>query len=494
MATAIRDQDAAAVLEHKIATANASFRLGSHKTALAAESFERIVTLTEVFLDAAAALLAVVISERLQLSWALPLRNNARGWLLGLMVAIVAVFMLEKAGAYRRGTSLLRVKETERALRVVTQLWTVAGALFIYSHDFAALGSVTITALLLAILLVSEKHLVHIAVRSLHASGKGVRRAVILGAGYTGRRVFGAIVRSPKLGLDPVLMVDHDPRLEGQRIYAPSYWRERSLAVTSGPITAELLRRERAGAVIIAIPSIDNQKLSSIVEEATRAGARTAFVPNRSTFAGTWIEHADIDGLLISSIGQPSEHPIYACIKRVFDLFFAATILLVTCPLWLVFVLAIRIESRGPAIFVQRRVGKNGKVFHLYKFRSMYTDAPTYCYSPKDQRDSRITRVGRFLRRTSLDELPQLLNVIKGEMSLVGPRPEMPFIVAEYETRHWQRLRVKPGITGLWQLSADRAFLIHENLDYDLYYIRNRGFFMDLAILMHTFFFAMRGI
>lgn len=94
----------------------------------------------------------------------------------------------------------------------------------------------------------------------------------------------------------------------------------------------------------------------------------------------------------------------------------------------------------------------------------------------------------------SLDELPQLLNAIKGEMSLVGPRPEMPFIVAEYKTRHWQRLRVKPGITGLWQLSADRAFLIHENLDYDLYYMRNRGFFMDIAILLHTFFFAMRGI
>jgi lipopolysaccharide/colanic/teichoic acid biosynthesis glycosyltransferase len=102
--------------------------------------------------------------------------------------------------------------------------------------------------------------------------------------------------------------------------------------------------------------------------------------------------------------------------------------------------------------------------------------------------------VGRWLRRTSLDELPQLINVLKGDMSLVGPRPEMPFIVARYNANHRQRLSVVPGLTGLWQLSADRAFLIHENIQYDLYYIRHRCFFMDLAIVLHTVLFAMKGI
>jgi lipopolysaccharide/colanic/teichoic acid biosynthesis glycosyltransferase len=124
----------------------------------------------------------------------------------------------------------------------------------------------------------------------------------------------------------------------------------------------------------------------------------------------------------------------------------------------------------------------------------MLVDAPAYSYSPKESQDPRITRIGRYLRKSSLDELPQLFNVIKGEMSLVGPRPEMPFIVEQYGPREEQRLDVVPGITGLWQLSADRAFLIHENLQYDLYYIRNRGFFMDLAILLHTAVFAMRGV
>jgi lipopolysaccharide/colanic/teichoic acid biosynthesis glycosyltransferase len=124
----------------------------------------------------------------------------------------------------------------------------------------------------------------------------------------------------------------------------------------------------------------------------------------------------------------------------------------------------------------------------------MYLEAPKYGFHPKNSDDPRVTRVGRWLRRTSLDELPQLINVLKGDMSLVGPRPEMPFIVERYNANHRQRLQVIPGLTGLWQLSADRAFLIHENIQYDLYYIRHRNFFMDLAILLHTAVFAMKGI
>ncbi|MGB6193031.1 MAG: sugar transferase, partial [Terracidiphilus sp.] len=123
----------------------------------------------------------------------------------------------------------------------------------------------------------------------------------------------------------------------------------------------------------------------------------------------------------------------------------------------------------------------------------MYNGTPRYELSPTTPLDPRITRIGRFLRRSSLDELPQLINVFLGNMSLVGPRPEMPFIVQVYTSEQRQRLQVSPGITGLWQLSADRAFPIHENIEYDLYYIRNRGFFIDIAVLIHTLLFAMRG-
>jgi lipopolysaccharide/colanic/teichoic acid biosynthesis glycosyltransferase len=154
----------------------------------------------------------------------------------------------------------------------------------------------------------------------------------------------------------------------------------------------------------------------------------------------------------------------------------------------------IKLDSKGSALFRQERVGLNGRRFHMFKFRTMYANASAYAFSPKESDDCRITRLGRILRRTSLDELPQLLNVLLGNMSLVGPRPEMPFIVDTYTERHSQRLRVQPGITGLWQLSGDRNYLIHENIEYDLYYIKHRNFFMDLAILWHTTIFAMRGI
>jgi lipopolysaccharide/colanic/teichoic acid biosynthesis glycosyltransferase len=123
----------------------------------------------------------------------------------------------------------------------------------------------------------------------------------------------------------------------------------------------------------------------------------------------------------------------------------------------------------------------------------MSSRARKYECSPKISNDPRITRIGRLLRLTGLDELPQLMNVFLGQMSLVGPRPEMPFIVRRYSDYQRQRLQVTPGITGLWQLSQDRAFPIHENLHHDLSYIRNRTLCMDLAILIHTLFFSMRG-
>jgi lipopolysaccharide/colanic/teichoic acid biosynthesis glycosyltransferase len=219
-----------------------------------------------------------------------------------------------------------------------------------------------------------------------------------------------------------------------------------------------------------------------------------AFVPNQSSESGLWTEYANIDGTMFNLVGQPTKNWRYDFSKRVFDLFASLGLILVLLPISLAICLMVKLDSHGPIFFKQQRVGRDGKIFWLYKFRSMHVDAPKYTFSPTDSRDTRITRAGRFLRKTSMDELPQLINVAKGEMSLVGPRPEMPFIVAKYNAQQRLRLSVLPGLTGLWQLSADRAFLIHENIQYDLYYIRNRSLFMDVAILLHTAFFAMNGV
>lgn len=409
-------------------------------------------------------------------------------------VAAFYVLLLDRDGAYRSSNSLLRIKETERSLRVSFQAFVLILPITFFSN-YAFLRWVFLLAMLFVPLLQAvEKQLLFSVSRALRARNVGVQRVLVYGAGTSGRRVVSAILRAPKLGLTPIALIDDDPELAGQDVFEYAYRRGQSVQVISGPVTKDLLRHYQCGMLVIAIPSLGREKFSSAVDAARSSGVRLAYIPGQAIASDYWTEYADIDGILLSVFGRPAHQWQYEAVKRIFDFVAAAALLVFLFPLFMILALMIRIDSAGPVLFRQQRVGKNGKLFMLYKFRTMSVTAPAYQFSPTESNDPRITRVGRFLRRTSLDELAQLINVIKGDMSLVGPRPEMPFIVARYSTAHTQRLRVKPGITGLWQLSADRAFQIHENIQYDLYYIRHRSFFMDFAILLHTLIFAMHGI
>jgi lipopolysaccharide/colanic/teichoic acid biosynthesis glycosyltransferase len=184
-------------------------------------------------------------------------------------------------------------------------------------------------------------------------------------------------------------------------------------------------------------------------------------------------------------------------LKRLLDLLLASLGLLATLPIWLVIVVAIKRDSPGPAIFVQERVGLQGRRFRFYKFRSMYADAedrlaelqannevsgPVF----KMRSDPRVTRVGGLLRRTSLDELPQLLNVLKGEMSLVGPRPPLPKEVEQYRPSDAIRLSVRPGLTCLWQISGRSRVGFDEWMELDRDYVRRMSLQLDVSILMRT--------
>jgi len=182
-------------------------------------------------------------------------------------------------------------------------------------------------------------------------------------------------------------------------------------------------------------------------------------------------------------------------LKRIFDFTSALFLLIISLPLFFLIAVLIKKDSAGPIFFVHERIGKNGKPFKLIKFRTMYVSVPKYEHAPTSINDTRITRIGRWLRRSGLDELPQLINVLKGEMSLVGPRPEMPFLVNTRSEMAKRRLQVLPGITGLWQISKDRSDLIYKNLEYDLFYIKHRSFFVDLVILFKTMLviFTLRG-
>lgn len=177
--------------------------------------------------------------------------------------------------------------------------------------------------------------------------------------------------------------------------------------------------------------------------------------------------------------------PWQEALKRVLDIFLCVCLLLCFFPVMIGVAIAIRLDSRGPALFRQMRIGRYGTPFQVYKFRTMTVESPTFGLKPVSFQDERMIRLGPFLRATSLDELPQLINVLKGEMSLVGPRPEQPFLVEKYEAWQLERLSVLPGLTGWWQING-RKQPMHEFIDEDIYYVRNRSFLFDIKILAKT--------
>jgi lipopolysaccharide/colanic/teichoic acid biosynthesis glycosyltransferase len=191
-----------------------------------------------------------------------------------------------------------------------------------------------------------------------------------------------------------------------------------------------------------------------------------------------------------SSEVSPASHSL----KRTVDLLVAVVALILIAPLFLMVAALIKVDSRGPVLIRQRRIGGRGVPFFMWKFRSMHAGVERYARSPVSDADPRLTRFGRSLRRLSIDELPQLFNVLTGDMSLVGPRPEMPFIVNNYAPHERLRLNAIPGITGLWQISPARAMPIHKHLELDLFYIEHRNIFLDLAILLRTVTAVIRGI
>jgi exopolysaccharide biosynthesis polyprenyl glycosylphosphotransferase len=197
----------------------------------------------------------------------------------------------------------------------------------------------------------------------------------------------------------------------------------------------------------------------------------------------------DFSGLPLVSLSTLSLSRWQLGIKRVFDVVVSGVLIVVTSPLLLVIALAIRATSHGPAIFKQVRIGQHHRLFVVYKFRTMYTGdhaIPTDGAPHKRRHDDRVTPVGRWLRRMSLDELPQFFNVFKGEMSLVGPRPELPEIAARYEPWQYGRLLVPQGMTGWWQVNGRGERILHEHTEDDIYYVRNFSLMLDAKIILMT--------
>jgi exopolysaccharide biosynthesis polyprenyl glycosylphosphotransferase len=335
--------------------------------------------------------------------------------------------------------------------------------------------------------------------RSHRLVGKPV---LIMGAGVVGSQMARRLENHPEYGLLPVGFLDDDPR---------------SVAEVGGramPVLGtvedldETVRGTGARHLIVAFSSVADVRVSRLIQHCQELGIEVSVVPRMFDTINNRVGYDTVGGLPLLSFTAVNPRGLQFMLKHVFDRVFALALLLVLAPVMLCTVVAIRLTSSGPALFRQRRVGRNGKPFDLYKFRSMRVQAPSTDPSGDKltgldfllagdvapggvEGEDRRTPVGRFLRRSSLDELPQLLNVLRGEMSIIGPRPERPEFVALFTddiTRYGDRHRVRSGITGWAQVHGLRGQTsLAERVEWDNYYIAHWSLGLDLKILALTF-------
>jgi lipopolysaccharide/colanic/teichoic acid biosynthesis glycosyltransferase len=192
------------------------------------------------------------------------------------------------------------------------------------------------------------------------------------------------------------------------------------------------------------------------------------------------------DAHSLMSVPFPHKTCVYFILKRTIDIVFSCVLIVATLPVLTLIAIIISIDSPGPILIRQKRVGYKGVDFVMYKLRTMHSSSRLYDHAPKHHCDNRITRVGKVLRRTSVDELPQLINVLNGSMTLVGPRPEMRHVVDLYKPWQMERFNTKPGLTGFWQVSGRKDLPLLENIEYDLYYLHHRSTLFDCVILIKT--------
>jgi exopolysaccharide biosynthesis polyprenyl glycosylphosphotransferase len=324
----------------------------------------------------------------------------------------------------------------------------------------------------------------------LRRRGIGVDRVLIVGGGEVGRTVIRTIVARPELGYQILGLVDDNP----DKGYT-DIGRVRGLGGLDR--LPEIIETETVDQVIITLPWMYHRKIMGVVHECERKQIEARIVPDLFQMSLSQVDVNDLGGIPLIGVRKSTISRWQRVLKRAMDVVLATLMGIVLAPLLLVISLATKLDSPGPIVFRQLRLGQSGNRFWCYKFRSMYEGAEFEQERLRDQNeaegaffkmkdDPRRTRVGRWLRRTSLDELPQIYNVLRGEMSMVGPRPPLPVEVEQYEAWQMQRLEVPPGITGLWQVSGRSHLSFEEACLLDIYYIENWSPLLDIKILLRT--------
>jgi exopolysaccharide biosynthesis polyprenyl glycosylphosphotransferase len=407
---------------------------------------------------------------------------------LGVLFSSTTVFALHGYGAYRDELGLLRIDAIRKILRAVFAggLFTLGLTFLVRLPDFSRITLVMVGPVAV-LALVSQRFLLWRLASHAGAERAAARKVLIYGAGETGRLLAQHLLDEHHLNLRAVGFFDDDVALHRQEIKVGPGTEGARVPVFGGEESiAAVLEMTGAEIVFVAMPSAPSQRITYLISRLEAHGVPFFFVPSAGELLFSTLRFGQIAGMPVFARRLPDASRFYGAVKRAIDLAGSILLLTLTAPLFAVGALVVRISSSGPVFFTQQRVGLNGETFTIFKLRTMTQDSPKYALHPDSSKDDRVTRIGYWLRRLSIDELPQLINVLRGEMSLVGPRPEMPFVVDDYNEIQRQRLSAKPGITGLWQISADRAFKIHDNIQYDLYYVEHRTTGLDLAIMVVT--------
>jgi exopolysaccharide biosynthesis polyprenyl glycosylphosphotransferase len=408
-------------------------------------------------------------------------------WILYCIVVVIWLVVFIVFSIYDPRRTYKAIDEFQGVLVANSfALLIFAGTLYLTFREVSRLLFVYFSVLNTAFL-IAWRVVARITFRLSNGHSLPEQRVLIAGAGELGHRIAATIREYSWTGLTLVGYLDDDPRK-----------RDNGLPLLGTLDDAgQTIQEHQVAELIVALPQHAHERLNQLIAELQKVPVNIRVVPDYFSLALFRATVDDFGGLPLINLREPVLNPYQRLIKRAIDLALGSFALVSLLPMMGIIALAIKLDSPGPAIFRQQRVGENGRQFGMYKFRSMVCDAEA-CLDQivertddgriihKKQDDPRVTRVGRFLRKSSLDELPQLWNVLKGEMSLVGPRPELPWLVEEYEPWQCKRFAVPQGMTGWWQVNGRSDKLMHEHTEEDLYYIQNYSLLLDIQILWRT--------
>jgi exopolysaccharide biosynthesis polyprenyl glycosylphosphotransferase len=406
-----------------------------------------------------------------------------------LVVLLLVVYVLQKVYAHRPGRDWIEESATLVSGTMTGTMLMIVITYFVpdlsYSRGLFPLAAVTIV-----LFLTVGRIIKYVVLNQLRKRGVGIKQVLVVGAGEVGRTVMRTIVARSELGYRVAGFVDDDPT-KGRSDLG------RIKALGNLDNITEMVCAYGIDVVIITLPWNYHRKILRIVRQCERQNVQAYIVPDlfQITISQVGIEHlgeVPMIGLREQVIGHG-----WRIVKRVFDIVVALCSVILGAPVWLLISLAIVLDSPGPVIFRQTRLGERERPFTFLKFRTMVQGAEAQKETllqengtdprlPKFKDDPRVTRVGRWLRKHSMDEIPQFINVLQGDMSIVGPRPAIPSEVELYLPWHRHRLDVPAGITGMWQVSGRSDLSFDEAALLDIWYAENWSFLLDLEIMLKT--------